>query len=233
MAYSCSPKAQYTTVPYSCSLTVSTPYEVNDHQVVANIHIDVNKKPKGNSDQNAENCLLDYTMEGESLSAKTDCLSLIVLSNQTMTTARKSDQSSTVTHNYDIQLKLLDVETALAPIEAGITDMHLVGHTLVFRSGNLSKNPNFEINFYAERKHLLKKDVVLINRPLMTNEYSFQKINDKSGIVKINLDQTLGDFNEKKKHLFKIDIDVHFESGTVLNTRLPSLRVSSSLKVDN
>ena len=253
--YRCTPQPQYTSIAYTCYQTVSIPYEVNDHQVLANIHINVKKNPKvstdqnqgsidqqnqetidqnqGSVDSNGENCLLDYLMEGESLTATTDCQSLIVLSNQTMNYEGNINQSRTVTQNYNVQLKLLDMKTVLAPVSAGITDMHIVGHTLMFRTGNLSKNPNFEINFYAERKHLLKKDIVLFNRNLSINEYSFQKINDNSGIVKIDLNQTIGDFNNKKKHFFTVDIEVNLESGKVLNTNIPSLRTSSSLTVDN
>lgn len=227
--YRCQQVPQYREVAYTCYQTISTPYEVFDHNVAANFNVKITSKPK--EPTNPTGCFVSFSMEGETLSSNADCTDYLILSTHQRTT--ETDRAGTVIHNYNVGLKLLDAKTTLAPLEGGIAEMHMEGHTLTFRTGDLSKNPNFNLKLFVERRHLLKKDETLINRNITTNEYTFEKINDRFGIVKVNLDKVLGGLNDKKKHVISVQMHVNLEAGTVLNNQAPILTRDASITVNN
>jgi hypothetical protein len=226
--YRCQQLPQYRELAYTCYQTVTTPYEVVDHQVVANFNVKITRKPKEPTDPTS--CLVGFTMEGELLKSHADCTNYLILSTQQKTT--EVDRAGTVVHNYKVGLKLLDTESTLAPLLGGIAEMHMDGHTLIFRTGNLSKNPNFNLKLNIERKHLLKSNETLINRNITPTEYTFERINDQFGIVKVNFDKLLGGMNDNKKHVIKVNLDVNLEAGTLLN-QAPDLIRSASITVKN
>lgn len=226
--YRCQQVPDYRNVPYTCYQTISTPYEVVDHEVVANFNVKVSSKPKEPS--NPTSCQVGYTMEGESLRAHADCSDFLILSKEQKTTEM---DRGVVVHNYNIDLKLLDTKDTLAPLEGGIAEMSLTGNTLSFRTGDLSKNPNFDLKLFVERRRLLKGDETLIDRKITPNEYTFYKINEKFGIVKIDLYKLMGGLNSKKKHVIKVDLKVNLEAGTVLNNQVPHLSTQSEITVND
>ena len=227
MVYSCRQEPRYRSVPYTCYDTVEVPYEVTDHSVKANFHLRVNKT--GSKDTDARDCYLHYTMEGETLRANADCSNVIVLSSNTKNI--QTDRLGNVTFNYEVNLTLLDKNSVMAPVASGITSMNMEGHTLVFKVGDLEKNPNFSLNLFVERRRLLKSDETLINRPLLLGEYSYEKINNNEGIVKVNFDRLLSGFNDQKKHVIKVDLNVNLPFGNVLNSTLPMLNAHGELTI--
>ncbi|MGZ3787135.1 MAG: hypothetical protein ACXVLQ_01360 [Bacteriovorax sp.] len=227
----CQPVADYRQVPYTCYQTVSTPYEVVDHQVKANFNVKITKAPKEPTDPTGASCSLGFIMEGEMLKSSADCNDYLVLSTENKKT--DIDQMGTIVHNYDVAVKLLDTADTLAPLEGGIGDLHLEGHTLAFRTGDLSKNANFSLKLFIERKHLLKGNETLIDRNITASEYAFEKINGRFGIVKVNLDKLLGGLNDKKKHVIKVNMNVALPAGTLLNTKAPALNAEASITVKN
>lgn len=227
--YRCQQIPQYRDVAYTCYQTISTPYEVFDHNVVANFNVKITSKPK--EPTNPTGCFASFSMEGETLRSSADCSDFLILSTQQRTTS--SDRSGTVIHNYNVGLKLLDTKTTLAPLDGGVADMHLEGHILTFRTGDLGKNPNFNLRLFVERKRLLKKDETLINRAITPSEYTFEKTDESFGIVKINLDKVMGGLNDKKKHVIKVDLHVNLGDGTLLNNQAPILTKSASITVNN
>lgn len=227
--YRCQQVPQYRDMPYTCYQNISTPYEVLDHRVMANFNVKITSKPK--EPTNPTSCLVGYTMEGESLRSHADCASHLILSNEQKTT--EIDRAGTVIHSYNITLNLLETQTTLAPLDGGIAEMHLEGQTLTFRTGDLSKNSNFNLKLFVERRHLLKGDETLINRDITPGEYTFEKINEQFGIVKINLDKLLGGLNTKKKHVIKVGLKVNLETGTLLNNQRPDLQRDATITVNN
>lgn len=227
--YRCQQLPQYREVPYTCYRTINTPYEVADHQVMANFNVKITSKPKEPTNPTA--CLVGFRMEGDLLKSNADCNEFLILSNEKKTT--EFDRSGTIVHNYNVALSLLDSQTTLAPLLGGIAEMHMEGHFLVFRSGDLSQNPNFNLKLFVERRHLLKGDETLINRNLLTSEYSFQKMNERFGIVKIDLDKLLGGINDKKKHVIKVHLNLNLESGLLLNNQKPDLVREGELTINN
>ncbi|MBC7537211.1 MAG: hypothetical protein H7281_00200 [Bacteriovorax sp.] len=226
--YRCQQLPQYKEVSYTCYQTVTTPYQVVDHQVVANFNVKITRKPKEPTDPTS--CLVGFTMEGEVIKSHADCTKYLILSTEQKTT--EVDRTGTVIHNYNVALKLLDAVETLAPLDGGIAEMHLDGHVLIFRTGDLSKNPNFNLKLNVERRHLLKGDETIINRSITPAEYTFEKINERFGIVKVNFDKLLGGMNDNKKHVIKVNLDVNMEAGTLLN-QTPDLNRSGSITVNN
>lgn len=227
--YRCSQQPEYRNVPYLCNEIVSIPYEVIDHLVKTNFNIKISSHPK--EPTNPTNCRIGFTMIGDLLKSNADCNSYLIVSNEHKSS--DLDQTGTVIHNYNIQLKLLDAQTILAPLEGGIADMHLDGHTLIFRTGDLSKNANFSLKLFIEKKFLLKSDESLIDRNITPNEYQYEKLNERFGIVKVNLDKLLGGFNDTKKHAIKVSLSIKLEDGKILNTQIPTLTSDSSIIVNN
>jgi hypothetical protein len=227
-AYRCQMVPQYKEAPYACSQTVTTPYEVLDHQVVANFNVKITRKPKEPTDPTG--CSVGFTMKGEDLNSYADCRKYLILSSQIKTT--EVDRAGTVIHNYNVALKLLDAKETLAPLEGGIAEMHLEGHTLTFRTGDLSRNPNFNLKLFVEKRHLLKSDETLIDRNITHGEYTFEKINERFGIVKVNLDKLLGGMNNNKKHVIKVNLNINLEAGTLLNLP-PDLKREATITVNN
>lgn len=227
--YRCQTIPNYREVPYTCYQTVQRPYEVFDHQVVGNFNVKISSKPKEPS--NPTSCQVGYTMEGDVISSHADCNDFLILAKQKDVT--EIDASGALIHNVDVDLKLLDPKTTLAPVESGIAEMNIEGNTLSFRTGDLSKNKNFTMKLFIERKRLLKSDETLIDRFITPAEYTFYKINEHFGIVKINLEKLIGGINAKKKHIIKLDMSVNLGEGTLLNKQMPNLNAKAEITVNN
>lgn len=227
--YRCHQVAEYRQVPYTCYQTVTTPYEIPDHEVVAHFNIKILSKPK--EPTNPTSCLVGFSMIGEELKSHADCPDYLIVSNEQKATT--NDGTGTVIHNYQVALKILDKETILAPLLGGLSNLHLEGHTLVFKTGNLEKNSHFDLKLNVERRHLLKSDETLIDRKINSNEYTFEKIDEQFGLVKINLDKLLGGLNDKKKHVFKVNLKINLDSGVLLNNPIPEFSKEASMTVDN
>lgn len=227
--YRCQQVAQYRQVAYTCHQTVSVPYEVFDHNVAANFNVKISSKPK--EPTNPTNCFVGFTMEGEILNTNADCAQYLVLATTQKTS--EVDRSGTVIHNFNVALNLLDAQTVLAPLKGAISDMRLEGNTLIFRTGDLTKNPNFSLKLFIERKRLLKSDETLIDRDITPSEYTFEKLDENFGIVKINLQKLIGGVNSKKKHVFKASLKVNLENGTLLNNQIPLLKADASITVND
>ncbi len=223
--YRCHSEPVYRQVPYTCYETVRVPYEVFNYNVKANVNV---KKSTMVSTNNS--CELLFTLEGQSLRANTACAELIVLARKTSTERR---EGSTVIQDHNYVLDLLNAADIAAPVDGGIVDMRLEGQHLVFRTGDLTRNSNFSLKLSVERKKFLKNDVVLINRNLTSTEYSFEKLNDRYGIVKINLASLIGSVDVKKKHVFRVNLDVKLDRSSILNNPLPVLSADSSLTVND
>lgn len=222
--YRCHSEPVYRTVPYTCYETVRIPYEVFSHNVKANVNV---KKPTEIPAANA--CELSFTLEGQTLRANTACKELIVTAQKTSSERR---EGNTLIQDHNYVLNTLNAADISAPVNGGIADMRLEGQNLVFRTGDLTRNPNFSLKLFVERRKFLKDDEVLINRNLTASEYSFEKTNDRYGIVKINLSSLIGGVNSKKKHVFRVNLDVKLDRSNVLNTSLPALSADSSMTVN-
>ncbi len=228
--YRCQQVANYRQVPYICYQTITTPYDVPDHNVKANFVIKINKAPKEPGSP-TDHCEVGFVLEGENLKTTADCKEFLLISTQSKKV--DFDQTGAVVHNYDFAVNLLNAEDTIAPLEGGIAEMHMEGHTLVFRTGDLSKNSNIALKLFVEKRHLLKSDETLINRTITSNDYSFEKTNEHFGIVKVNLDKLLGGFNDSKKHVIKVGLSVNLPNGVLLNTKAPVMSVESTLIVNN
>lgn len=224
----CYSEAQYRQEPYTCFETVSTPYEVFSHNVKAFVNVLV--KNSENSMLAPHNtCNINFTLEGDFFKSQAQCSEYIILSNKKVFSQRKD---STVIHNQMLNLTLIDAKKATAATSVEISEMRVSGQTLIFRSGDLTKDSNFSLKLFVERKKLLKEDEVLISRVLDKKEYSFEKTNDNFGFVKIDLEKLIGKINTKKKHVIKVEIKSLLNTENAINTSLPLLFTSKSIIVN-
>jgi len=222
--YRCHSEPVYRTVPYTCYETIRVPYEVFSNKVRANINV---KKPAEVPTSN--DCSLNFTLEGPSLRTAAYCPSLIVTAKKIANERREGD---TLVQDFSYVLSFAQTANVIAPVTPGIQGLQLEGQNLVFTTGDLTKNPNFALKLFVERRKFLKDDEVLINRNLAPSEYSFTKINENRGIVKVNLSSLIGGVNTKKKHVFKVNLDVIVDRSSVLNASLPNLSSDASLTVN-
>lgn len=225
----CHSEARYRQEPYTCYETVTIPYEVFSHNVKANVNVKVVNVP-GTIEAPHNTCGINFHLEGSFFKASAECSEFIVLAKQT---AQEERIGNTVIQNRSMNITLLDAQKLTAPVKGGIAEMRLEGQTLVFRTGDLTKNPNFSLKLFIERRKLLKGDETLINRNLTMSEYSFEKINESYGLVKINLSKLIGGINDKKKHVLKIDLNVEADLTGAINSKLPSFNATESITVNN
>lgn len=211
---------------YTCYQTVRVPYEVFSNNVRANVNVKVTKTP-GEVVNNA--CGIDFTLTGSLFKSVANCAEFIVLAKNTNEESRVGD---TVVQDRKVELTLLDAATISAPTKNGIREMRMEGQTLVFKTGDLTKNPNFTLKLFVERRKLLKGDDTLINRTLAPSEYSFEKITADSGLVKINLSNLFGGINKKRKHVLKVGLNVVIDTTGSINATLPALSASESITVN-
>lgn len=214
---------------YTCYQTVSVPYEVFSHNVKANVNVKVTNVP-GDVQAPNNTCGIDFTLNGGSFKSVARCPEFIVLAKQT---ADESRLGNTVVQNRELNITLLDAKKISAPTKGGIAEMRLVGQTLIFRTGDLTKNPNLSLKLFVERRKLFKGDETLINRALAPAEYSFEKINDDFGLVKVDLSKLIGGINTKRKHVLKVDLKVAVDTTGSINATLPALSASESIIVNN
>lgn len=226
----CYTQMQYRQEPYTCYQTVAVPYEVFSNNVKANVNVKVTNVP-GDVEAPHNTCGIDFTLQGSNFKSVANCPEFIVLAKQLL--LNESRVGDTVTQNRSIDITLLDSKKIAAPTKGGIANMKFSGQTLSFRTGDLTKNPNFTLKLFVERRKLLRADETLINRKLTPEEYTFEKTSDEYGTVKINLGKLFGGINAKKKHVLKVDLDVVVDTKTAINAKLPSLSASDSITVNN
>jgi hypothetical protein len=213
----------YREVAYSCMKTISVPYEVVDHESTANVQIKLSAAPQ--SKPQTGNCGINFALQGDNFQASNSCreyLAVGIVGRQ---------QNGSVT-NYSYFINLFDAERIFAPLAGGLTDLHVEGSTLLVRTGDIRANQNFALKLYVERKRFLKSDVVLINRVLKAEEFSYQPGDARTGFVRIDLDKVLGGFEEGKKHNIKVDLDLALPAGSVINgSPIPQLHQEASTTV--
>ncbi|AUN99831.1 hypothetical protein DOM21_01615 [Bacteriovorax stolpii] len=224
----CSSEARYRQEAYTCYQTISVPYEVPSNNVKANVKVKVTNTPGVLAPHNS--CNLNSTLEGSSFRVNASCSEFIVLAKQSADESRVGD---TVIQNRVLDLTLIDAKKLTAPVKGGIGEMRLEGQTLVLRTGDLTKNSNFSLKLFVERRKLLGSDDTLINRNLAPSEYSFEKTGEDFGLVKINLSSLVGGINTKKKHVIRVNLNVAADLTGALNTSLPSLSAEESITVND
>jgi hypothetical protein len=224
----CYQEAQYRQEAYTCYQTVQIPYEVFNNYVRALVSVKLPNIPTGSS-LPQQTCNIDFRLEGGSFSSYANCSEFIVIASRTSTESR---EDQTVIQDRKFDITLLDAKTVTAPVRGGIGEMRLEGQTLVFRTGDLTKNPNFSLKLFVERRKLLKGDETLINRNLAPGEYTFEKTSDDYGTVRISLSKLFGGINAKRKHLLKVDINVLTDTANSINPSLPSMSASESIVVN-
>lgn len=224
----CYQEPQYRQESYTCYKTISVPYEVFSNYVKANVNVKLPNVPAG-SQLPQETCNIDFTLTGGNFSSFANCPEFIVIAKRS---ADESRIGQTIVQDRKFEISLLDAKTVAAPVKGGIGEMRLEGQNLVFRTGDLTKNTNFSLKLFVERRKLLKGDETLINRHLAPGEYSFEKISDEHGTVKINLSKLFGGINVKRKHVLKVDINVLTSTANSINSTLPNLSASESITVN-
>ena len=222
----CYNQIRYRQEPYTCYQTVSVPYEVFNNNAKANVNVKVTSTPSDAPTANA--CGIDFTLQGNNFKSVANCSEYIVLAKQSSESVTQGD---TVTQNRSLDITLLDAKKVAAPVKGGIADLKLVGQTVTFRTGDLTKNPEFTLKLFVQRRKLLQSDETLINRKLTPAEYSFEKTSEDYGIVKINLGKLIDGINTSKKHVIKVDLDVVTNTKNSINAKLPNLSVSESITV--
>jgi len=219
----CHDEPVYRTVAYSCMKAISVPYEVFDHNSKANVVVKVaaapSKKPQSG------NCGIKFNLGGAALAVTNTCDDYLAVYNKTV--EGHGDEK-----NYNYSVKLYNAETVLAPLAGGLQDMHMDGDDLVVQTGNLVGATNFKLKLYVQRRRLVQSDVVLIDRELNSEEFSYEAVDERTGLVHINLGKVIDGFEASRKNVIKLSLDVNIEAGTLMNGgNLPDLHQEASITI--
>ena len=220
----CHDEAEYRTVAYSCTETISVPYEVFDHNSTANVKVRVSAAPS--SKPQTGNCGIDFNLSGDLLTASNSCSEYVALANQTV-----ENLGNLKNYNYDV--KLLDAQVVLAPLAGNLQEMKVNGTDLVVKTGNLAGATNFNLKLYVQRRRLFRSDVVLIDRTLNSKEFSYEASDDNTGYVHINLAKIVSGFEPNRKNIIKLNLDVNLGAGTLLlnSGAIPSLHQEAQITI--
>lgn len=220
----CHNRPVYRMEAYSCWRSVSVPYEVFDHASTANVNVKISATPEGKPVSKI--CGVNFNLTGDYLLPTNTCAEYVAVANQTV-------EDHGYVKNYNYAIKLLDAEIVLAPLAGNLQGLQVNGSDLVVKTGNLNGTANFTLKLFVERKRLLKKDVVLINRPLNANEFSFQAIDARTGLVHVNLQKLLGNFESDKKNIIQVSLDVAINSPAhINNSAMPALHQEASITIN-
>lgn len=220
----CYQEAVYRDVVYSCIKRISIPYEVFDHNASANVNVKISSPPA--SKPQSRYCGIDFILNGDILSAKNTCPEYIA-------TAQVNKNGSGYSTNYSYAINLFDSEKVLAPLAGGLSKMRVEGNTLIARVGNISEAKNFSLKLFVQRKRILKSDIVMINRKLTQSEFTYQAVDERTGLVKINLSKLVGSLSERK-YTVRLSLDVTLPSGTIIDGQnLPNLHQEESVTIKN
>ena len=220
---------RYVQEAYSCKKSMEIPYEVFDYNVKASVDV-VIKNPTKNVAFNS--CDVDFVLFGSNLSAQSSCRDYIIQATKSNTMSNLSNKQVEINSKYELTVQ--DLATAVAPVSKGISNLRMEGQTVVFKTGNLTKNKNFTLKLYVERRKLLKSDVVIINRNLSPSEYTYEAVDAENGNVKISLTKLFGGINKNKKHIINVELKLKDSFENALNKDIiPALKVSRSITVNN
>ena len=204
----CYQKPVYRTVPYSCTQTVTVPYQVRNPtraSVVVNMTAAPATRPQ------TSNCGINFAFRGVRLDAYNTCNEYIAIANKLSVGEGSSDSQ----HKYSIAL--FDGVSLLAPLAGGLTDMKLEnGRYLLARVGNLNLSGNFSLRLRVERKRLVGNDSDLINRPLRVGEYTYEDFDGRTGFVRVDLNRLLGGIASDKKHEITLSLSVTLPAGNII-----------------
>ena len=224
----CRETPQYRQEYYTCYETLSIPHEVFSYNSKAIVNVKLPNVPEGAS-LPLERCNINFKLDGGSFTPTANCYEFMVLAKKS---ASESREGQTVTQDHKLDISLVNLKDIIAPIKGGISEMRVEGQNLVFRTGDLTRNKNISLKLFVENKKLLG-DKTLIERQLAPSEYSFEKISDDYGIVKIDLTKLIGGINTKKKHYISVEINVLIDTHNSINQSLPSFNAFGSMTVKN
>jgi hypothetical protein len=220
----CYSQPVYRIEAYSCWETVSVPYEVFDHTTTANVNVKISPTPETRPVVN--NCGVNFSLTGDYLIPTNTCSEYVAVANKTF-------ENDGNVKNYTYAIKLLDAETVLAPLAGKLQGLQVNGSDLVVKTGNLTGATNFSLKLYVQRRRLLKSDVVLIDRALSPGEYSFQSTDAKTGLVHINLQKLLGNFEANKKNIIRVSLELNINTQAEINNQaLPNLHQDASITIN-
>ena len=203
--------------------TIAVPYEVFDHNSKANVFVKVAGAPSARPQSG--NCGIRFSLNGSALAVANTCDDYLAVYNKTV-----EDHGNEKNYNYSV--KLYNAETVLAPLAGGLQDMHMDGDDLVVQTGNLVGATNFKMKLYVQRRKVLLRDVVLIDRILNSKEFSYEPIDEYTGLVHINLGKIINGFESSRKNVIKLSLDVNIEAGTLMNGgNLPNLHQETSITI--
>lgn len=220
----CSTNPNYVREAYTCYQEKTVPRTVFGGYVTSIVNVNIANKTNGNT---ANDCSINFSQVDENFSVNPNCRDFIIVKNKELTVKNYSGENVTYTRNFE--LTLLDATQILAPVSEGIGELRLDGQNLLFRTGNLTTNKNYEMILKVVKKNLIKKDETLINRNLAPGEYSFTQNDSQSGIVRINLDRMFGGIDASKKHEVQVTIRVLDNLNNAIN--LGSLSTEATKKI--
>lgn len=218
----------YVRESYTCYENIRVAKQVFNGQVTSNINVKIKNNTNLNLSGN-DQCSLNFQQNEESFDINSRCDDFIILKNKELNVKNYSGEN--VIYNRSVDITLLESKQILAPVNQGISELRLDGQNLVFRTGNLNRNKNYEMILKIQKKNLLKKDEDLVNRNIAPGEYTFSENDLESGVVRINLDRMMGGVDASKKHEITVTIRVLDDLSKAMNINNQKLEVTRQITV--
>lgn len=223
--YRCEDVADYHTEEYSCIRSRVVKYPVFDHIETAHIVAEVDAIPESITFD--KKCELNFSLRQDVVTVQNGCDFLI---------ASKEQSSSRMGFDQSQKMKIhfLDKQQVLSPLSKKMENYKVSGNTLSFIVGKIINKESVSFDLFVKQKKFLRKDPTLINRTLKKNEFSYKDIDEKSGLITINLAAVVPGFNSKKTNevTTQMKLKINHVGDLIDGQEIPSLVVSKYLKTN-
>jgi hypothetical protein len=184
--YQCDQVPEYRTEYYTCTKTISVPYEVKDYDVENDVTVVVEQNQQLPQPLHE---VIDLSQSGNSVTLTSVQSSAKVLVYATQTSSEVSHNGFIRRLKTIVNIKLVDRQSALGAFLSPITGLAVNSNGFQITTGLILDPQTVRFDVHLERKKLFKDEKVL-SRTLQAHELSFENVGNTT-IVRVDF-QKLG-----------------------------------------
>ena len=106
----------------------------------------------------------------------------------------------------------------MGAVKGGMANQKIENKILSFEVGDLSHPETFEFHLFAEKRRVILKNVMLIDRALKSGEYTVTDLGKGRNKVVVDLQKLVGNFTGSTTHAFRFSIIIKHDFSNVINS---------------
>jgi hypothetical protein len=188
--------------------TVTVESEVVDYHTIANVDVHISEAPA--SKPQTGTCGINFSLDGDSLVANNSCVDYLAMARV------QQVQVGEHAYNYKYDIQLFDAEKVFSPLRGGLSDLSYndQDNVVTVKTGSLENSKNFHLKLFIRRhRFFFSNEKVLIDRELNSTEFTYEPIDQFTGLVKVDVSKLIGELKNNRRHDVRVSLDVDLPEG--------------------